>query len=410
VLFAGGTSGKDESFRYWDTVDIYDDQTGAWSVAKLSEPRVVHTAIVAGDLAIFAGGSHDTTPQGTTDRTVDIYDASTEAWSVAQLSSDRRIGSAVVVGTRVLFVVADGDQVDVFDTVTRQWSVKTLATTRTHPAVAVAGQQAVIVGTTAAVSQGARTSASPYERTPVDIYDAATDRWLTAELSDTRWFDVSAIGLGSRVYVAGGGIGGRMDGTVASDAVDVYETTTGTWTTLRLSQARMGILPVVAGPRILFAGGYAGFIRAAFDPDWTQRTDIYDTSSGAWSTAELTAGWRFTGLSVSDQAVFAGGYSGARSSITPNRHADAYDSQTGAWTRSEPLHQNYIELLTTTTIGSLGLVVSMKNIDMYDARAGVWSVLPLPVSPIDGVVATVGSRLLVSDSQDTVYIYDFGEV
>ena len=33
------------------------------------------------------------------------------------------------------------------------------------------------------------------------------------------------------------------------------------------------------------------------------------------------------------------------------------------------------------------------------SRTGAWSVVPLPVSPIDGLVATVGSRLLVSDTR-----------
>jgi hypothetical protein len=274
--------------------------------------------------------------------------------------------------------------------------------------VAVAGQQAVIVGTTRAIPENARTSASPDARTPVDIYDAATDTWLTAELSDTRWRDVSAIGLGNRVYVAGGGIGTDIyTNPVVSDAVDVYDADTGAWSTLRLSQARMGILPVVAGQQVLFAGGYTGFRGPARDVDWTDRVDIFDSATGAWSMAELTAGWRFLGFAVGDRAVFAGGFTGARSVVQPSRQADVYDSQTGTWSHQEALHQEYIEMPTAITLGPLGLVVSSKNVDVYDTRTGRWSTLPLPERRRDDPVATVGSRLLVPGTGDVVYIHDF---
>jgi hypothetical protein len=57
----------DDSF---DTVDVYDADTGLWSTADvLSTARDNMGATTIGDMAIFAGGRHDTVPSSL----VDIY-------------------------------------------------------------------------------------------------------------------------------------------------------------------------------------------------------------------------------------------------------------------------------------------------------------------------------------------------
>jgi hypothetical protein len=394
VLFAGGLSGRAPNVAYWDTVDIYDDATGQWSTARLAEPRRVDAVAVVGSRAIFAGGNEGTTG------TVDVYDAADDRWHVAQPSPDLSASRPVVVGQRVLFV-ADGDRVDIFDSTTGQWSAATLSTSRAGPAVAVAGQQAVIVGVSTELARVGPT-APPEARTPVDIYDAATDRWSTAELSDARWRDVAAVALGDRVFIAGGGLGPDA----VSDAVDIYDSVTGAWSTARLSEARMDLLPIAVGDQILFAGGYTGFGGPARDVHWTRRVDIYDSASEAWSTAELSVGWRFVGFVVDGRAVFAGGHRGARSTVGPSRQVDVYDSRTGAWAREAALHQTYNEPLLARAIGPFGLVISRQNVDVYDSGSGRWSTTPLPEREFASRFATVGSRLLIAGSGGQVHIYD----
>jgi hypothetical protein len=405
VLFAGGRSVDGAASRYVDTVDIYDADADTWSTAALSTARRVASAIVVGNLAIFAGGDHGPT---TVDRTVDIYNADTDGWSAAQLSSDAPLAKAVVAGTRVLFI-ASGTQVDVFDTATGQWSAKSLATSRSTPAVAVAGQQAMIVGTTGEVLAGAaRSSVLPDQRTPVDIYDATIDSWQAAELSDTRWSAVALAVSGSRIYVAGGSNTERsMPATIYSDAVDVYDTETGAWSALRLSQARDSVQSIAVGQQILFAGGVKGVIGGVNDADWIPRVDIYDTVTGAWSTAELTAGRRFSPFAVGDQAVFAGGFLGARALSRAAYAADIYDSRSDTWAHKAELHQSYGTSPLGIALGPLGLAINFDSIDVYDSRTGGWSLLMLPAGKREGEVATIGSRLLVPDATGTVFSYDF---
>src|SRR3954469_20084144 len=50
VVFAGGSIGPALPFQPSDAVDIYDDETGTWSTAQLSEPRQVKTLATVGDL------------------------------------------------------------------------------------------------------------------------------------------------------------------------------------------------------------------------------------------------------------------------------------------------------------------------------------------------------------------------
>lgn len=44
---------------YFNTVDVYDSETGKWSTARLSVARSEFSATSLGKIAVFAGGSLD---------------------------------------------------------------------------------------------------------------------------------------------------------------------------------------------------------------------------------------------------------------------------------------------------------------------------------------------------------------
>jgi hypothetical protein len=103
ALFAGGES---------DAVDIYDSASGRWATAMLSEARMQAAAVTVGTQAVFAGGVDGVAQHGlpTTLDTVDIYDDRTGRWSTASLSQPRGINiAAVSVGTRA--VLAGGTSI-----------------------------------------------------------------------------------------------------------------------------------------------------------------------------------------------------------------------------------------------------------------------------------------------------------
>jgi hypothetical protein len=91
----------------------------------------------------------------------------------------------------------------------------------------------------------------------------------------------------------------------ASDRVDIYNGYTGAWTTAVLSLAR-SFLSAVALPTqglLVFAGG-----RTATGA--SSRVDIFNGVSGSWITDELsTAREGFMGTSLPNLAIFAGGAS-----------------------------------------------------------------------------------------------------
>jgi hypothetical protein len=89
----------------------------------------------------------------------------------------------------------------------------------------------------------------------------------------------------------------------ASDRVDIYNGFTGAWTTAVLSLAR-SFLSAVALPTqglLIFAGGRT-------TTGASSRVDIFNGVSGSWISDELsTAREGFMGTSLSNLAIFAGG-------------------------------------------------------------------------------------------------------
>ncbi len=127
----------------------------------------------------------------------------------------------------------------------------------------------------------------------VDLYNSATGAWSTAQLSEARFF-LAAASVGNVAFFAGGVTvgallcrdreGGGVDGCVcveclrvlqccgsvclatsdslmhgtaggSSNAVDVYNSATGAWSTAQLSVARGGLAAASVGNVALFAGG-----------------------------------------------------------------------------------------------------------------------------------------------------------
>ncbi len=110
----------------------------------------------------------------------------------------------------------------------------------------------------------------------VDIYDASTGQWSTATLSQARYWPRRDDGghqghLRRRITVTSG----------YSNVVDIYDASTGQWSTATLSQAREYLAATTVGTKAIFAGGYSS-------SGYSNVVDIYDASTGQWSTATLS--------------------------------------------------------------------------------------------------------------------------
>lgn len=164
----------------------------------------------------------------------------------------------------------------------------------------------------------------------VDIYDATTNTWSTAQLSLPRSFLATAV-LGSKVFFAGGYAGGSP-----SSRVDIYDAVTGTWTTKDLSIARQRMAAAAAGNKVLFAGGSSGFFK------YSHQVDIYDGSNGTWAASSLsnrtptgTVGMSATAIGnkiyIAGEASDADAWDHGSFSSTIN----IYDVTTNTWSLSD---------------------------------------------------------------------------
>ena len=100
--------------------------------------------------------------------------------------------------------------------------------------------------------------------------------WSTATLSQSRAGFNLATSAGNDVFFAGG-----LAANGASNVVDIYNISSGSWSTADLTQARYALGAASAGNFALFAGGYTG-------SSYSNVVDIYNTSAGTWSTATLS--------------------------------------------------------------------------------------------------------------------------
>lgn len=119
----------------------------------------------------------------------------------------------------------------------------------------------------------------------VDIYDSSTGRWSTAKFSLNRtYFAATTVG---NLAMFAGGLEGPIGRLPSSAVVDIYNASSGRWNTATLSQARYGIAATSVGNLAMFAGGYHfnivnvnGTVNGV-----SAIVDIYNASSNLWTTA-----------------------------------------------------------------------------------------------------------------------------
>jgi hypothetical protein len=279
-------------------VDIYDEATDTWTQEALPTPRASVAAAAVGDYALFAGG-YDGNAE--TSAVVEILHVPTMSWTSTTLSEARRWMGATTVGNKVIFAGGQNghlfspglsDAVDIYDADlglpddSAAWSTTTLVEARNQPAATTVGHLALFAGGNAATGLS----------DTVDIYNDSTGQWSTALLSQPRVVGLqSATTVGTRAYFAGG--------TPASSVIDIYDAQTGAWTTDALSTPRSSCATIAVGQTILFAGGYP----AAGVP--TDLVEVFDAGTNTWlpptSLSEARGG--IVRAAVNGKGFFAGG-------------------------------------------------------------------------------------------------------
>jgi hypothetical protein len=97
----------------------------------------------------------------------------------------------------------------------------------------------------------------------VDIYDSSSNTWSTHTLSQAR-ANLAATTVGTKAIFAGGS---------GSNVVDIYDSSSNTWSTATISQARSSLAATTVGTKAIFAGGYKAIF--AGETWYSNVVDIY---------------------------------------------------------------------------------------------------------------------------------------
>ncbi|MEM1448851.1 MAG: hypothetical protein AAGI22_07045 [Planctomycetota bacterium] len=181
ALFAGGL---DRLGMPSDVVELYDDATGTWSRATLSQEGIIPVAASVGSKALFAN------PFGTTSDVVDIYDASVGQWSTATLQVPHSSTAATTLGSRVYFAGDASGAVDIYDDSTGQWSTVTWPQTAECVTATTLGTKLLF-------------ALRAHPTVIVNTYDTATGQW-TSDACPVPSIAIDSATVGTSALFSGG--------------------------------------------------------------------------------------------------------------------------------------------------------------------------------------------------------------
>ncbi|MCP3996430.1 MAG: hypothetical protein GY722_15435 [bacterium] len=261
-LYVGG--GHDTTGLTTTHVDILDLQSRQWSTAQLSEPRTDLCAVAVDGKVFFAGGVLQSFVAS--DR-VDIFDEASGTWSQTSLPVPASAIGVGAAGGKVVFAggtwtgLAPG-VAQVYDIASGQWTVEPLLGPRLGIPTASDGRWVCLVG-------GDVGPGNPPNS--LSVYDSITDTWRHGTMSHP---------------VTGAAIvGDRLFAHVCpppSTQIEVLDLTTGDWSRIDLPVARCSAFVGAAEPYVVFANGFLP------GPTILESADVYNTISGTWSTMPVT--------------------------------------------------------------------------------------------------------------------------
>ena len=208
----------------------------------------------------------------------------------------------------------------------------------------------------------------------VDIYNFSTNTWSSAKLSKAE--AKTNITLGNKIVFVG------------KTVIDVYDAASNTWAA---SPNLTGVAPLAAINNKVFFGG--GGLTST-------QLNIYDLASNTWSTASLSEGRAgITAITVGDKIIFAGGYKKLDGDDYPDdlsKAVDIYNASTNSWSTSQ---------LPTAAFGASAAATGNKvmfhfentpdYVSIYDIAANSWSTAPLSNPRYYTKVISIGNKILV---------------
>ena len=242
----------------------------------------------------------------------------------------------------------------------------------------------------------------------VDIYNTTTDSW-TVKILSSRREQYALAAAGTKIGIAGGEIPPNP-----TDQVDIYDVSSEVWTVSHLSSPRQGIAGVGYGNSLYFGGGELSFGGSMI----VNTVDVYNTLTDTWSLLTMPHVRMYAAAAATNnKIVFAGGDGVKNQNVNRTATADIYDVPTGTWSTG---HLSLArENLSATALGDLIIFSGGDNsstpfntIDIYNTTTGTWSVAQPPNAPSGRVQsAAQGTKMFFgrqgkSSGPAIVIVYD----
>ena len=292
---------------YSNLIEIFDIGDDLWSTALPESPARFQTSSVSANGMVFiAGGSN--LPAGIYFNEIDVYNKESGEWSIEYLSEARTFIEAVALENKVFFAggasststnVTFHDVIDIYDTETGLWDTAYLSVPRCMIGATSAGGKVYFAG--GYIGYGSVSDV-------IDIYDINSGDWIEIYLSEAR-AAVAAISYDNKVYFAGGAL---PDG-ISSDRVDIYNVDDEEWEEMEtLSEPR-----IVTALNLYDALIFTGHVNYIILSTWVWGypngvVDIYypETENWDFSIPELNPPRMWYGYAAyENRAYYAGGWS-----------------------------------------------------------------------------------------------------
>jgi len=199
-------------------------------------------------------------------------------------------------------------------------------------------------------------------------------QWSTATLSGARTLMGAAAANGVAIFAGGIGMISQPPGVY-----DLYNSTSGLWSSGGFSPPRCKLAGVSCGSYLLFAGGANDWILSEYD-----NVNIYNTLSNSWSTSNALSAPRayLSGASAGSKVVFAGGESGGLGLYSDA--ADIFDTLSQTWTDTQisSARSRMAAAGAGTKIlfaGGENAGTVFRTVDVYDVVSNTWTVDSLSV-------------------------------
>lgn len=252
---------------------------GTWAAAQnLPAPRIYMNATeFKGKIYVFGGTA---IPPNTSDSTVFVYDTATMAWSLHGYMPQTICVMSVVIVEDTIYIIGGGPTVFgtpsgeayAFDPVANIWKQKAnMITPRSAFAASVLDGKIYTIGGLIGES-----SSNVIPSNAVEVYDPKTDTWTSKNPFPYKVIDAVAATVGDSLFVIGGSTGYPFLGLTNSYR---YAPLNDNWTTITfMPTGRWGAPAVVLNDKIHVIGG---------TPDLTNhlaKMEVYDPASDSWTS------------------------------------------------------------------------------------------------------------------------------